>query len=342
MILSIQYLRAVSALMVVWVHARYIIPGIAERLGAPYFGGSAVDLFFIISGFIMVVTTARNEMTPQAFFLLRIVRVVPLYWLATLAVIVCAAFANSSHLEAGYPPIDIAKSLLFVPYASPRGGGAWPILDNGWTLNYEMFFYALFALSIAAPRRVRLPGLAVVLGSLALIGRAFGPFASPVASFYSSALLLDFVTGMILAHGWLRDGSRDWLPLSLFLIVFGFYCIGSLHSRLMIMSGALLIVAGCLNPRICAVQNRTFLELGNASYSIYLIHEFVLDALARPWARLFPLATWASSALFMALALVLCAAAGCLCYRFIELPMTSRLRKLVKDSGDYLRSQTSS
>jgi peptidoglycan/LPS O-acetylase OafA/YrhL len=68
----------------------------------------------------------------------------------------------------------------------------------------------------------------------------------------------------------------------------------------------------------------------------------VLDALAWPWVRLFPLATWASSALFMALALVLCAVAGCLCYRFIEQPMTSQLRKLVKKSGGYLRSQTSS
>jgi exopolysaccharide production protein ExoZ len=218
----------------------------------------------------------------------------------------------------------------------------WPILDNGWTLNYEMFFYALFALSLAAPRRVRLPGLAVILGSLVLIGRVFGPFAGPVASFYSGGWLLEFVAGMILAHGWLRDGSRDWLPLSLFVIVFGFYCIGALHSRFIIMGGAFLIVAGCLSPRICAIQNRPFLELGNASYSIYLIHQFVLDALAWPWVRLFPLATWASSALFMALALVLCALAGCICYRFIERPMTSQLRKLVKDSGGYLRSQTSS
>jgi exopolysaccharide production protein ExoZ len=182
----------------------------------------------------------------------------------------------------------------------------------------------------------------VILGSLVLIGRVFGPFAGPVASFYSGGWLLEFVAGMILAHGWLRHGSRDWLPLSLFLIVFGFYCIGALHSRFIIMGGAFLIVAGCLSPRICAIQNRPLLEFGNASYSIYLIHPFVLDALAWPWVRLFPLATWASSALFMALALVLCAVAGCICYRFIEQPMTSQLRRLVKKSGGYLRSQTSS
>jgi len=342
LIRSIQYLRAVAALTVVWVHARYVIPGVAEQLGAPYFGGSGVDLFFVISGFIMVVTTAGKDVTPHRFFVLRIIRVVPLYWLATLAVIACAALAHP--FKVPYPPMEIAKSLLFVPYASRQGGGVWPILENGWTLNYEMFFYALFALSLAAPRRVRLPGLAVILGTLVLIGKVFGPFAGPVASFYSGGWLLEFAAGMILAHGWLRVGSRDWLPLSLslFLIVFGFYCIGALHSRFIIMGGAFLIVAGCLSPRICAIQNRPLLEFGNASYSIYLIHPFVLDALAWPWVRLFPLATWASSALFMALALVLCAFAGCLCYRFIERPMTSQLRKLVKDSGAYLRSQTSS
>jgi exopolysaccharide production protein ExoZ len=196
-----------------------------------------------------------------------------------------------------------------------------------------MFFYALFALSLAAPRRVRLPALGLTLGSLVVIGRVFGPFASPLASFYSSPLLLEFAAGMILAHGWLRDGWRSGLPLSLFLIVFGFYCMGSLHSRSMIMGGAFLVVSGCLNPRICAIQNRPFLELGNASYSIYLIHQFVLEALAWSWTRMFPRITWVSSASFAALALVLCAVVGCLCYRFIEQPMTSQLRKLVKKSG---------
>ena len=93
----------------------------------------------------------------------------------------------------------------------------------------------------------------MILGSLVLIGRVFGPFAGPVASFYSGGWLLEFAAGMILAHGWLRDGSRDWLPLSLFLIVFGFYCIGAMHSRLIIMGGAFLIVAGCLSLRICAI-----------------------------------------------------------------------------------------
>jgi exopolysaccharide production protein ExoZ len=327
----IQYLRAFAALTVVWVHARYIIPSIAVQFGAPYFAGSGVDLFFVISGFIMVVTSSRNDVGPQKFFLLRVIRVVPLYWLATLAAIACAAFEHS--FEEVYPPVAIVKSLLFIAYAPPTlPHNLWPILQNGWTLNYEMFFYALFALSLAAPRGVRLPALAATLGSLVIIGRVFGPFAKPLTSYYFSPFLLEFVAGMFLAHGWLRDGSRDSLPESLFLIAFGLYCLATPHSLVIVMGGAFVMIAGCLNTRICAVENRPLLELGNASYSIYLIHQFVLEALAWGWIRVFPRITWGLSALFMALALTACVLAGYLCHRFIEKPLTSQLRKLVKDS----------
>jgi len=93
LIRSIQYLRALAALMVVWVHSLYMIPGVAEEFNAPNFGGAGVDLFFVISGFIMVVTTAEKDVTPMEFFCRRIVRVVPLYWLATLAMIAGAAIS---------------------------------------------------------------------------------------------------------------------------------------------------------------------------------------------------------------------------------------------------------
>ena len=327
--------------MVVWVHALYIIPGVAEQFNVPNFGGTGVDLFFVISGFIMVVTTAEKDVTPVGFFCRRIVRVVPLYWLATLAMIAVAAWGQSFK-DLGYPPAAIAKSLLFIPYTAIGGhpGNVWPILGQGWTLNYEMFFYALFALSLAAPRRLRLPGLAVTLGSLVVIGRLFGPFGSPLAVVYTSPMLLEFAAGMILARRWLLDGSRNWSPWSLLFVVFGFCAIGlrdsrfiTQHAPFITMCAAFIIVAGCLHPKICAIKSRPLLELGNASYSIYLIHQFVLDALVWSWLRVFPVVSAASSVLFMALALLLCTAAGWLCYRFIERPLTSRLREFVKRSA---------
>jgi exopolysaccharide production protein ExoZ len=108
---------------------------------------------------------------------------------------------------------------------------------------------------------------------------------------------------------------------------------------LTVLGGAFLVVAGCLNPKICAIKNRPLQELGNASYSIYLTHQFVLEALAWSWMRVFPLVTWTSSVFFTSLALVLCALAGCLCYRFIERPLTPRLRKLVTGSDPIANGQ---
>jgi exopolysaccharide production protein ExoZ len=337
-------------MMVVWLHCLYVIPGAVERLGTPYFGSSGVDLFFVISGFIMVVTTADKDVTPSRFFCLRLIRIAPLYWAMTLVLVACAALGHSyieldnaqwrigldgcindaclTHLR--YAPAAIVKSLLFIPYRSPEfPGGVWPILLQGWTLNYEMFFYALFALSLAPPSRFRLPALVATLGLLVVAGKLFGPFTSPLASTYSNPMLLEFAAGMILAQAWMHAEPRDWRPYSALLIVLGFYAIGSQHSRYVIMSGAFIIVACCLHPRICAIKSRPLLELGNASYSIYLTHQFVLAALAWSWMRVLPRVTWASTAVFVALALALCAVTGVLCYRYFERPLTDRLRAVL-------------
>jgi exopolysaccharide production protein ExoZ len=346
LIRSIQYLRALAAMMVVWVHSLYVIPDVAERLGAQYFlPNSAVDIFFLISGFVMVVATTKKDMTPVGFFRLRLIRVVPLYWLATIAMvaiaIIVSVMSGHSFKDMRYPPAAIAKSLLFVPYEAIAGvpGSVWPIVQQGWTLNYEMFFYVLFALSLAAPRHLRLPGLAITLTSLIVLGRLFGPFASPVLAVYTNPMLLNLVAGMILASLWLRGGSWSGLPQSLLFIAFGFYAIGKAHPLFVTMSGSFIIFAGCLHPKICAIQNRPLMELGNASYSLYLIHQFVLEALAWAWLRVFSLATWVSSALFVALALMFCAAAGLLCYWFIERPLTSKLLQFRKFSYSLRRKR---
>ena len=86
LILPIQYLRGIAAIMVVWYHAVEQIPGVSSYF-ASGFGNSGVDLFFVISGFIMVTTTMGNAPGPLEFMRRRVVRVVPLYWLLTLAMV---------------------------------------------------------------------------------------------------------------------------------------------------------------------------------------------------------------------------------------------------------------
>ena len=155
---SIQILRAVAALGVVALHVSH--EG-ATRLGArnplPDFsvGAAGVDLFFVISGFIMVYASdalfARAG-APAYFFTRRLARIVPLYWAATAAAVVCfVAFRYAGALEQLSWQTFVA-SLLFVPWPRPDGA-MLPVHMLGWTLNFEMFFYVVFALALMLTRR---------------------------------------------------------------------------------------------------------------------------------------------------------------------------------------------
>ena len=128
-LLSAQYLRALASIGVVAFHT-----GRATILGQ-----AGVDVFFVISGFIMWMVTIK-PIGPGQFLWHRVVRVVPLYWIATL---IMAAVRGSS-------APDAIESLLFWPHRD-AGGQVWPVLVQGWTLNFEMFFYLVFAGDTADP-----------------------------------------------------------------------------------------------------------------------------------------------------------------------------------------------
>src|SRR4030081_3263261 len=113
----------------------------------------------------MVMTTAKG-MSPSKFMELRIIRVVPLYWLWTLFLVALTLMAPHMLKRVHPTPIMVVKSLLFIMVA--------PVLLQGWTLNYEMFFYALFALSLCLTR-FRLEVMTGALLLLVGIGYAFGP-----------------------------------------------------------------------------------------------------------------------------------------------------------------------
>jgi exopolysaccharide production protein ExoZ len=334
MIKPIQYLRALAAMMVVWHHAISQVPGNQNLIHVPDFGPSGVDLFFVISGFIMLVTTTGKPLTPQSFLQLRIVRVVPLYWMATLLMIGCAGIAPGLFRTLQFSPTAVVKSLLFIPYNSLSfPGNAWPVLVPGWTLNYEMFFYVLFALALILPRRWRLISLVVTLACLVIAGKIIGPSQSPFLWVYTSPLLLEFGAGAVIGHLWVRRALHIPFAVSLVAIVGGVYLL-VMRGRPPFMDysqmlGAVFMVAGCLHPAICRLRSRVLLALGDASYSIYLTHLFTLGALREVWLHFVPERSSVLAMTFMILALIVCAAAGFVAYICIEKPLTARLRLLI-------------
>jgi exopolysaccharide production protein ExoZ len=327
LIRSIQYLRGIAALMVVWHHALSQITGTIIFIRLPEFGPSGVDIFFVISGFIMVVTTHARPITGRQFMGLRIVRVVPLYWLATLAMIAAAIATPAAFKSLRFDAISIVKSLLFIPYDSLAfPGNVWPVLIPGWTLNFEMFFYVIFALSLCLPKW-RLQAVMLVLCTLVMVGSVVSP-RGPAAWVYTNPMLLEFGAGVVIAHEWLSGRLRRGPWVSLAMMAIGFFLL-VLGSRLELLTGASLIVMGALNPGIGALENRPLLELGNASYSIYLTHLFTLGLLRVLWVWFVPRTSMASSIAFMTVAILGAAVAGWICFRLIERPMTRRLHQML-------------
>lgn len=325
---SIQMLRGIAAMMVVFVH-------LDVQLRRHALGGfdsawlvSGVDIFFVISGFIMWVTTARRPGIAGAEFMKnRIIRIVPLYWLMSAIVLATALCAPDLLHTTVFQPKHAIASFLFIPVRHPVTGAFWPLLVPGWTLNYEMLFYVLFAISIEAGDQLLWRRLAWLSGLIltVLIIASFTKRTFDVMNFYANPMMLEFLAGALL--GIIYRSCRvaqSWLWLG--AVALGFFLLWQGTAIMPIgvpvfAPGAFLIVAGALfTPpfRIGFLQS-----VGDASYSLYLTHIITLAAVATLWTRQSivhaPVFFWAISlgaALVMAL----------LCYRLVERPITAWLK----------------
>jgi exopolysaccharide production protein ExoZ len=329
-ILPIQYLRAVAALLVVWHHATALNP-LTLQYYTSRFGTAGVDVFFAISGFVMVLTCSGRRVAPLDFLRQRLIRIAPIYWALTLLMVLLAVLPP--HVFGGLNPTPRSTllSLLFVPhYSGTSPAQIWPLLVPGWTLNFEMAFYLLFAASLLAPRRTTWVLVAACV-TLVAVGWVFGPFDAAVARSYTSPLLLEFAGGAVVARLWQRGWLKPSLPLAVLAVVAGagLLLLGPTdHGNWARQLGAWLVVTACLCP---AWQRRVpvFEELGNASYSIYLTHVFTLAAVTVCVAHLGLPGNLAGATLAMGLAMLACTAAGLVAYRWVELPLTALMRRHV-------------
>ncbi len=339
LILPIQYLRGVAALLVVWFHATIQVDGVSTYFRSS-FGASGVDLFFVISGFIMVTTTMGRGQTPLQFMRRRIVRVVPLYWLLTLLMVALAMCMPSLFKTLIVTPGALVESLLFIPHFSHSFPMmVWPLLVPGWTLNFEMFFYVVFTCSLVLPARVRLTALTLVFGLLVGIGLFAGPFDSAAADVYFSPLLIEFVAGAAIGT-WLRRRGRVPGPIvSGALVICGFALLVSRDAaplgQFTQMIGAVAIVVGALHPAFARWSCAPLRVLGDSSYSLYLTHLFTLGALRIVWVHAAgSVESWPAAAAFQVLALAVSSVAGWLTFRFVETPMLNWLNSRTRSRAD--------
>jgi peptidoglycan/LPS O-acetylase OafA/YrhL len=343
-IIPIQVLRALAATAVVAEHFQF---DLSRRVGAPaphpelWLGGAGVDLFFVISGFVMVYASeplfARSG-AALTFFSHRVVRIVPLYWLATATYLLMAAAVPA--LAKGYTFDWVLTSLFFIPYPRPDGV-MQPVVGQGWTLNYEMFFYLIFTLAVLVRRTAAVAFASLVLGGVVLAGLVVAP-SRPALAYLSDPIVLEFTLGMLLALAY-RSRLRLPRPVSWALMLAGPVLLVTMTHfvsadpalRLFIwgMPMALVVAGATLGDfDLTAAAWRLLARLGDASYALYLFHSFAVRAVVYfvIWAK-FDIAKmyWPLLAAAVAGAIVM----AILIHYIFERPVTQALRGAVAAVG---------
>lgn len=327
-LLAVQYLRGIAALMVVVQHALNPQPWLwtpKDRYDAFAWG---VDVFFAISGFIMVAAAASDS--PGRFLLKRGIRIVPLYWAMTLLALVVAEHQRVLRLpweQWG----SVLLSLFFVPqYSLAEPGRIYPYLIPGWTLNFEVFFYLLFAVGLLLRRPLLFS--AVAIGVLTIAGWVLHPH-DPVLATYTSPRMLEFLAGAIVGHCYRRGLlGRPLLSLVAPVGFAGLFALPLLQDDATIFAGrvlcATLILVGTVSLGRWTPRWRLGALIGDASYSIYLTHTVVALLLAYEIGSrvLDPVDGPLQLALYLLLAVVLSVVVGIASYRFVERPSLVFLR----------------
>lgn len=189
MIIGVQLLRFIAAFFVVLTHS------LGEYEMAKPFGSFGVDIFFVISGFIIYVITDKDT---KYFFTKRLVRIVPMYWLFTFGVSFLALMYPNLLRSATFDIQHIIASFFFFPYWTESTGFS-PILKLGWTLNFEMFFYFVFFVAMRLSHIHRAFVASAILILIVMLLRLIEFYSeTSFLAFYSSTVSFEFIFGMVI------------------------------------------------------------------------------------------------------------------------------------------------
>lgn len=299
--------------------------------------GIGVDIFFVISGFIMAYTSRDLFGTKggiQRFVTRRLIRIVPIYYFYTIAMIFAVLLfskqLNSTQLEWD----NVIASFLFFPDAV-SSGKVRPLLGLGWTLNYEMFFYCIFSLGILFNFRKGIIFCLAILILLSLTGYFYNSGITAL-TFWTSSIIIEFGFGILLGTAYLYQRSIDDWALFLAALLFSLLLYLELQDstaetpRFIYLGLPAFIFCGAIiwfMPRNLELWMKSIaIRLGDSSYSLYLSHPFSLGIFKLFWP--FPhngSALW----LFIVAASLFAIFGGWLSYILIEKPMLEFLKKRV-------------
>ena len=344
---NIQSLRGFAVLFVVFFHL-YIVEnkysGFATLLPASFqFGTFGVDLFFVISGFVMVtVTRGRFQDGKQSlrFLYHRLTRIYPLYWVYTLMALavffVQPTWVNSSQGN----QVSILESFLLLP------SNILPLVQVGWTLIHEVYFYLVyFLILLLLPENLLMYaiggwGLIIVIANLSI--KIWNPYLNLIFH----PLTIEFLSGCFLAVMYYRREGSIFNSgtlvsvavgvLLLALVVYQYYRASTEQVaplgwwRVLLYGFPAWIITYCLlyAERTGFVFHPYMTQVGNASYSIYLSHLFTINVVGRIWA-FFSIDGLVDNVFFILITFTIVLLVGFLSYSLIETKLLGLSRKII-------------
>jgi len=341
---GVQALRGVAILLVVFFHLRAIeakyayLPLVPTQL--PY-GLGGLDLFFVISGFITAYTTrSKFQSLRNALLFLydRFTRIYPLYWLISLPIL-GVLLINSDWVNAAQNhQVDLIRSFLLLPSFLA------PLLNVGWSLVHQLYFYLVFALFIVSldERHLALGLLAWAL--VVALGQGLGQITTlglyPAFALVTHPLTYEFILGCVGAlylHSALPRFGLVALVVGMTLYTLAIFIMITLPPTESSFAGVRILAYGL--PATLVVYGTAALELagitwtpawlsslGDWSFSIYLLHVPVMTLLGRLW-LMSHLANPPLNVLALGIILGASIVAGKLCYRWIELTLIGWSRR---------------
>jgi peptidoglycan/LPS O-acetylase OafA/YrhL len=307
-------------------------------------GQAGVDVFFVISGFIVTTVSIDHAGRPRDsldFLMRRFWRIYPTYWVyyVVLVAVYLAAPGLINH-SATRPP-SLLDSFALWPSNAP------PLLLVAWTLSFELFFYLVFAGLLCLIRRARLGAVLPIWAALVIVGRlSLPPHHTALMDLVCNPLNLEFIAGCAIAL-WAPHSHRR---IGLLLIVAGIAW-GAVLTRYVgpaapfqnvwlrvaiFGCGAALVVAGCAvweRPGITRVPH-PLRRLGDASYSLYLSHLLTIGVVGLIWRHAIQLVALPESSSVpvdvaaLASAFAASVGIGLLSYRLIELPLIGMMKRV--------------
>lgn len=332
--ISVQVLRAIAALLVVMVHTT--LKAQSMGIGSRVFelGHAGVDLFFIISGFIMMMIGAKENKFP-IFISKRIVRVIPLYYIITTFALAVYLF-NPSLIKGNQDGITILNSYLLLPTE-----GKSFLLSVGWTLSYEMFFYIVFSLTLFINSSMKGIAASMILAVLVVYGRYA---ENEVLRNFMSPILLEFAIGIFCFYiykkvGPLLSKKRRVIVSSVLALSAAAYILSDsdplftlFENRVIDLATPMMMIflAFCFSEQsFQKYKNNIFTKLfsyiGDASYSLYLTHLFTLGFIS----KIFNIFGVDNNYLFVFCCLVSSVIVGVACYEIIEKKVSIALKSAV-------------